>query len=236
MVHSVYTLDYLKLVRAGIADPPPVSGGKGDQLAKDNEKLQLDLNRQLFSTFQSQLGKQNQITGLLTKMLSPMIQNPTGFSPEALTALRTQATDTNSQQFHDAQTALNDQLAARGGSSTLPSGVDAQLRAGLAGLGAQTESQSQANISLANENQRQTNFLERDSITQRKCPGVEPTRLCRRSDFRRRSPGKFESGLQTVTVITVTRCPWLCCRGCQYRNRRSIEQEVRSMNIRKLFT
>jgi len=158
MVHSVYTLDYLKLVRAGIADPPPVSGGKGDQLAKDNEKLQLDLNRQLFSTFQFQLGKQNQITGLLTKMLSPMIQNPTGFSPEALTALRTQATDTNSQQFHDAQTALNDQLAARGGSSTLPSGVDAQLRAGLAGLGAQTESQSQANISLANENQRQTNF------------------------------------------------------------------------------
>lgn len=132
---------------------------KGDNIAKQNEQLQLDLNRQLLQTFQTQFGKQSQITDLLTKNLQPLIDNPQGYSPEELQALRTQTSDTNSGQFNDAQKALNDQLAARGGASTLPSGVDAQLRAQLAEAGAKTEAGSQNQITLNNEELKRQNFF-----------------------------------------------------------------------------
>src|ERR1051325_7557387 len=87
-------------------------GGKGDDLAKQNEQAQLDLNKQLVQTFQTQFAKQSNITDLLTKTLSPYITNPTGYSPEALTAMRTSASDTNSTQFQNAEKSVNDQIAA----------------------------------------------------------------------------------------------------------------------------
>lgn len=136
-----------------------VSGAKGDDIAKQNEQIQLDLNKQLLQTFQTQFGKQSQITDSVTKNLQPLIDNPQGYSPEELQALRTQTSDTNSGQFNDAQKALNDQLAARGGASTLPSGVDAQLRAQLAEAGAKTEAGSQNQITLNNEELKRQNFF-----------------------------------------------------------------------------
>ena len=136
----------------------PVAECKGDATARQSEQDQAAFNKTLMSTFQSQLAKQGQITDLITKTLTPQLLNPTGYSPEALTALRTSASDTNSGQYQNAQKALNDQLAARGGASALPSGVDAQLRASLAGAGAQQESQSQNEITLQNENAKMTNL------------------------------------------------------------------------------
>lgn len=133
-------------------------GGKGDQTLKQSEQSQAALNQQLSQAFTTQFGKQSQILSYLQGKLQPMIDNPTGFSPEALTAMRTQASDTNADQFNSAQTALNDQLAARGGASSLPSGVDAQIRGQLASAGARQEATSQNNITLQDEQLKQQNF------------------------------------------------------------------------------
>jgi hypothetical protein len=157
MFKSIYTREYIALVRLGLAEPPPVSGGKGDQTLKDNEASQAALNKQLAATFTTQLGKQSAITDALTKKLQPMIDNPSGFSPEALTALRTSASDTDAAQANGARTALQDQLNARGG---LPSGADAQLRAQIESGAASTESNAQNNITLQNEQQKQQNLWQ----------------------------------------------------------------------------
>lgn len=135
-----------------------VSGGKGDQLVQQNEQAQLDLNKQLAASFSQNNAMNKQTLDYLNGKLKPMIENPTGFSPEALTALRTSTSDTNAGQFNDATSALNDQLAARGGASSLPSGVDAQLRAQVASVGATQEASSQNGITLQNEQLKQQNL------------------------------------------------------------------------------
>jgi len=151
MTHTERINQYLREGRT-------VSGGKGDNTLKQSEQQQAQLNQQLSQAFTTQFGKQSQILSYLQGKLQPMIDNPTGFSPEALTALRTSASDTNSQQFNNAQTALNDQLAARGGAGALPSGVDAQLRAQLAQGGAQQEASTQNQITLNDEQLKQQNY------------------------------------------------------------------------------
>jgi hypothetical protein len=158
MFKSIYNREYIALVRHGLAVPPPVSGGKGDKILKESETQQLALNKQLQAAFTTNFAKQSAVLDQLTKRLQPMIDNPTGYSPEALTALRTSATDTNSGRFQNAQTALNDQLAARGGAEALPSGVDAQLRAQLGSDAARTEAGTQNQITLDNENLKQQNM------------------------------------------------------------------------------
>ena len=130
-------------------------GGKGDQIAKQNEQAQLDLNKQLAATFSTQFAKQSQILSAIQKQVQPLIDNPQGYSPEALTALRTSASDTNATTANSARTALNDQIAARGG---LPSGADSPLRGQLESGAATQAAQTQNNITLQNENLKQQNF------------------------------------------------------------------------------
>lgn len=130
----------------------------GDKTLQQSEQAQAGLNKKLMAAFTTNFGKQSSILDSLTKRLQPMIDNPTGFSPEALAALRTSASDTNAGQFLGAQKALNSQIAGRQDASALGSGVDAQLRAGVAQAGAQNEANSQNNITLQNEQQKQQNF------------------------------------------------------------------------------
>ncbi len=132
----------------------------GDKTLKDSEAQQAELNKQLAASFAQNNAMQKSTLDYLNSKLKPMIENPTGFSPEALTAMRTSASDTNATQFNDAQTALNDQLAARGGASSLPSGVDAQIRAQLSAAGANQEASTQNNITLQNEQLKQQNLWQ----------------------------------------------------------------------------
>lgn len=141
-----------------LAEGRTVSGGKGDKTLQQSEQQQAGFNKKLMAAFSTQFGKQSAILDSLTSRLQPMIDNPTGFSPEALAALRTSASDTNAGQFLGAQKALNSQIAGRQDASALGSGVDAQLRAGVAQAGAQNEANSQNNITLQNEQQKQQNF------------------------------------------------------------------------------
>lgn len=135
-----------------------VSGGKGDDTLKAQEQAQAAFTNTLMQSYQQQFGRQSQILDFLTKQMEPMIQNPQGFSPQALTAMRTGASDTNAMQFKNASQALNTQLTARGGATDLPSGVDAQLRAGMAEAGAQNEAEAQNQITLQNEQLKQQNY------------------------------------------------------------------------------
>lgn len=136
----------------------PVSECKGDSTAKAAEKNQLTFNKQLQGLFTQQFQNQQGVLNFLKGKLEPMIQNPTGYSPQALATMRTSASDTNAEQFRNASKALNTRLTARQGATSLPSGVDAQLQAGLNEAGAQTESGSQNQITMQNENLKQSNL------------------------------------------------------------------------------
>ena len=89
--------------------------------------------------------------------LKPMINNPTGYSPAALAAMRAQATDTIAMNFQHAQQALGEHEAQTGGNN-LPSGVNAQLDADLYAQEAEQQAGAANNITLQNENLKQQNY------------------------------------------------------------------------------
>lgn len=135
----------------------PVALCKGDSTLRSQEKSQAAFTGTLMSTFKTQFANQSGILNFLSGKLQPMINNPQGYSPEALAAMRTGATETGATQFGNAQKALQESEAARGGNG-LPSGVDAQLTAQNANSAAAQESQAQEGITLQNEQQKQNNF------------------------------------------------------------------------------
>lgn len=130
----------------------------GDQTLKASEQAQADFTNTLMQSYKTQFAKQSQILDFLTSKMKPLIENPQGFSPEALTTMRTQASDTNARQFTNASQALNTALTARTGATTLPSGIDAQLKAQIAASGAENETNAQNDITLQNEQLKQQNF------------------------------------------------------------------------------
>lgn len=144
-------------IKTGIGAPPSVSGGKGDQTAKAAENSQAEFGRTLQAAFTTQFGAQKGVLDFLNAKLTAAMKNPQGMSPEGLAAARTSATQQSATDYSHAQAAVNGQLAARGG-STLPSGVDAQIRGSIASAGAQEESGAQNDITLQNEQLRQQNY------------------------------------------------------------------------------
>lgn len=135
----------------------PVALCKGDDTAKQNEQMQMQFNSQLMDIFSQQFAKQSQVLNFLKGKLQPMINNPTGYSPAAMAALRTQATDNLSGQYQQAQRALQQKEFAQGGRE-LPSGVNAQLDAGLYAQEAADKANAQNTITLNNENLKQSNY------------------------------------------------------------------------------
>src|SRR5258708_2676650 len=65
-------------------DDAPVARLKGDSTAKAAEQQQAAFNAQLMSIFQQQFGRQSAIFDYLKGKMQPMIDNPTGYSDEAL--------------------------------------------------------------------------------------------------------------------------------------------------------
>jgi hypothetical protein len=134
-----------------------VSGGKGDKVLESAEHTNAAFMTTLQSIFKQQFGAQSQILNFLNAKLTNQVSNPQGFTPQALAAANTQATEGVARDFSSAQKATQEIEAARGG-STLPSGVEAQLTAGNANAAAQEESTAQNQIQLANAQQQQQNY------------------------------------------------------------------------------
>lgn len=130
---------------------------KGDNTAKAAEQAQASFTNELTQAFQTAFQGQSALISTLTNTLTPQVQNPTGFSPAAEAALRTNATDTIAGQYQNAEKALNTRQALSGGID-LPSGVNAMQQGALAAQAAGSESQAQNNITLANEQQKQANY------------------------------------------------------------------------------
>ncbi len=152
-------MSWTETIERYIREGRTVSGGKGDSTLKSQEQAQANFSNQLMSTFQTQFAKQSNILDFLNGKMQSVINNPQGYSPEALAAARTNATENSANSFASAQQQLNNQLAARGGNG-LPSGVDAQLAAQTARAGAAQNATAQNQITLQNEDQRLNNYWQ----------------------------------------------------------------------------
>lgn len=131
------------------------------QLTLQETKQQMGFQQQLMSLFQSQFASQKSTLDFLQNTLKPVIANAqagNGFSPEELAAMRTQATDTVSNQFTNAQAALNQKLATSG-SPNVTSGVTVGADTALLNAEAQTKAGTQNNITLANAEQARANLF-----------------------------------------------------------------------------
>ena len=142
----------------------PVALAKGDSTAKASEALslqnqqqQMDFNKSLLDIFQQQFGQQTDVLNYLKGKMQPMIDNPTGYSTDALTSMRTSATDQISNQYESAKQALQRTQFANG-SRDLPSGVNDQLNAALLQSEASDKANAQNGITVQDENLKQANY------------------------------------------------------------------------------
>jgi hypothetical protein len=120
----------------------------------------MTFDQQLTQIFTQQYATQKGQLAYLQSKMQPMIDNPTGYSAQQLAALRTSATDTNAQQYQNAQAALNNQVSQASGGSKLAgvSGAVTESTAALLNAEAQQQSQSQNQITEANANLQQQNY------------------------------------------------------------------------------
>lgn len=130
----------------------PVSGGKGDQTAQNTENSQSNFVNTLQSAFATNNAQQQSQLNFLNNKLQNTIDNPQGYSPATLAAMRTQATDQVAAENQNVERSVNNMEAVRGGAAALPSGVDAQINAGVESQAAQAGNAAQQNITQQNAN------------------------------------------------------------------------------------
>lgn len=130
---------------------------KGDEVAEQQEQQTANFNSQLMQIFNKQYSSQQQVLTYLQGKLQPMIDNPTGYSPDALAAQRTSATDTLSAEYQNAQKALQNTEFSQG-SRDLPSGVNDQLNEALLQGEASDKANAQNTITTNNAALEQSNY------------------------------------------------------------------------------
>ena len=131
---------------------------KGDPVAKSAEESQAAFNSTLQTIFSRQYNNQTDILNFLKNPMEANIQNPQGYSPSELASMRTAATDTDAQQYKNAQQALNNNRNQVNGGSDLPSGVDSQLESQLLSDEASKNAADQETITANNANLKQANY------------------------------------------------------------------------------
>src|SRR5260221_744123 len=140
--------------------------GGPSQATKDQQQVtlqasqkQLAFNTQLMDLFQKQYANQKSVLDFLTNTVKPIVAQSLagkGFDASTEAAMRTSANDTLSQNFQNAQAALNQTLKTSG-DANVPSGVTVGADTGLLNQEAIAKSQAQRDItvqsaSLANSN------------------------------------------------------------------------------------
>src|SRR6266700_4381114 len=151
----------------------PIALCKGDSTAKAAEQQQAAFNAQLMTIFQSQFAKQNSILDYITPKMQSIIDNPSGYSPEALAAMRANSIDNLSNQYQSAQKALNAKELS-GGGAELPSGVNAQLDEALFNAEASDKAGAENNITLSNEQLKQANYWNALSVLSGNAAQINP--------------------------------------------------------------
>jgi hypothetical protein len=117
----------------------------------------------LTDAYKEEFANQGAILMSMDKAWQPILNagiNQYGFSPQEDTSMRTQASDTIANNTAAAQTALNENLAARGGGNTFtPSGATSQLEASLLSSEATQQSATANQITQAGYATGRNNFL-----------------------------------------------------------------------------
>jgi hypothetical protein len=110
------------------------------------------LSTAMGTDFNSRFGEQSDIISGINRALSPTLAGGAsqhGFSAEELAAKNTAAINNTGAANANAQRAISGELSGRGGDSGLMSGVDAQLKAGIASKSANNLANDQLNITNA---------------------------------------------------------------------------------------
>ena len=94
-------------------------GGSTDPEQDALEKEEISFDTTLQGIFSQQYAQQSANLQFLNGQLEPEIKNPTGYTPTQLANLRTNATDTNSEQYQNAEQALNNEVSQNSGGSKL---------------------------------------------------------------------------------------------------------------------
>jgi hypothetical protein len=129
----------------------------GDSTLKASEASSAVFQSTLQNSFNTAFGSNQIILNGLTKTLTDAVNNPKGFNPATLAAMRTGANDTVSRQTTGAQVAAGNYGASHGGAD-LGSGVQSQIEGSIAGTGAQENANEQSNITIANGQLQNQNY------------------------------------------------------------------------------
>lgn len=136
--------------------------GGASQQQKEEAAQQQAFSQQLMNENQTQFAQQQGILQHLTDVYTPILQagpSQQGFSPAEVTALNTQAMDSSADAYQNADKALNNQYAAKGGGTEyIPSGAQEEMDAGVAEAAAQQLAGAQDKITQANYAQGLQNF------------------------------------------------------------------------------
>ena len=154
IVIDMETLDVLE--REGFEYYGPIAACKGDSTAQSAESSQSNFSNQLQQAFQTNNAAQQNQLNFLNGKLQSAINNPQGYSPATLAAMRAQATDQTAGAVQNAERSVNT-FADKGGSG-LPSGVAAQLNAQVASQAGQAENNAQQQITEQNANLQNQNL------------------------------------------------------------------------------
>lgn len=142
--------------------PVALCGGPSQQ-QKDEAAAQQDFYKTLTVNYKDVFARQEAILGNLQTAWDPVLNagiNQYGFSAPEDTALRAQATEQTAKNYSQAASAVNEQLAARGGGNTfLPSGTNAQISAGVAENAAQQVSAQNLAITQAGYARGRENYM-----------------------------------------------------------------------------
>lgn len=129
-----------------------VSGGKGDSTASGTEASQGNFVQTLQNAFATNNAAQSSQLNFLNQKLQSTINNPEGYSPQTLASMRAQANDAVAAENQNVERAVQTRQAVQGGAAALPSGVDAQINAGIESRAAEAGNTAQANITAENAN------------------------------------------------------------------------------------
>ena len=135
----------------------PISGAKGDEVAKSTERSTADFTKTLQQAFATNNANQQGQLDFLSKELQSGITNPQGYSPETLASMHTQATEAAAQNNKNVMQAVNEKFATQGDATSLPSGVQEQIQSQVASTIANNEATAQLGITQQNGQLQQEN-------------------------------------------------------------------------------
>ena len=134
-------------------------GGGGDKSVGLSIYRQGLFQQTLMQAFKTQFGRQQGLMDLLTKTLTPQLTNPTGLDQATKAAMNSQVVNQSATNTQNAIKATQAQAAARGGATSLPSGVQEQIAGQINAEGAAATSAGLTAVQQQDAQLKEENYL-----------------------------------------------------------------------------